>query len=94
MVRRGRRARRAVVARIGTRGRGGRGCGGAQRHPVADRFPQPGIVAVEGLLLPAGLLAQLLRGPEVLLIGLVLLGNGIAFTAPVTIVLCVLAIIF
>ncbi|NIH83795.1 hypothetical protein [Amycolatopsis granulosa] len=62
------------------------------RSPID--FRNLGIVAVEGVLLPVGLLTQLARGPEVLALGLLLLGNGVAFAAPIAIVLCVLAILF
>lgn len=61
------------------------------RSPID--FRNLGIVAVEGLLLPVGLLTQLARGPEVLALGLLLLGNGAAFAAPVAVVLCVLAVL-
>jgi hypothetical protein len=54
------------------------------RSPVD--FGNLGIVSFEGVLVPAGLIVQLARGPEVLLIGLLLMGTGVTLAVAVPIV--------
>lgn len=62
-------------------------------RPPVD-FHRLGLFTVEGLVLPVGLVVQLARGPEVLVIGLLLLGAGVPFAVPFVVMLSLLAIIF